>query len=123
MKEALGGENARCQNDTQREEHLSASKKVGSGFFMSSSQDNHGGIMHASKMNACTTKDRNVVEGQNGPPPDSPKAAAEKAGFEEGNPGYEMRDNARGQNDPVQKSNETAKTSASTLLQMLVFYH
>jgi hypothetical protein len=30
-------------------------------------QDNHGGIMHASKMNACTTKDRNRIRGQNDP--------------------------------------------------------
>jgi hypothetical protein len=57
-------------------------------------------IMHGVKMTACTTKDQNVVEGQNGPPLESPKAAAEKAGFQEGNPGYEMRKNAGGQNDP-----------------------
>jgi hypothetical protein len=65
-------------------------------------------ISNASKMNALHTKDRNVVRGQNDHPPESPTTASEKAGFQpgdewEGNPGYEMRDNAQGQNDPVQK--------------------
>jgi hypothetical protein len=53
-----------------------------------------------------------VVGYQNDTAPDSLKAAAEKAGFQEGNPGYEMRDNAQGQNDLAHKSNETAKKVA-----------
>jgi hypothetical protein len=37
------------------------------------------------------------------------RAAKKSSGFEEGNPGYEMRDNAQGQNDLAHKSNKTAK--------------
>jgi hypothetical protein len=96
--------------------------KTGSGFFMSSSQDNPGGITHASKMNACATKDRNVVGCQNDTPPESPKAAAKKSeGFQpgeewEGSAGPGRGNKVRGQNDPVVKKSETAKTTALILL-------
>jgi hypothetical protein len=36
-----------------------------------------------------------------------------KPGFEEGNPGFEMRENARGQNDHAHKTAQTAKKIAS----------
>jgi hypothetical protein len=77
--------------------------------------------MHGSKMNPCTTKDRNVVGDQNDPPLESPskaspKAAAEKARFQPGNPGYEMRNNARAQNEHAFKTAQTANTTALILL-------
>jgi hypothetical protein len=50
------GNKVRAQNEHVVKSHETA-KQAGSGFFMSSSQDSPGGIMHASKMNACTTKD------------------------------------------------------------------
>ena len=61
------------KNDTAPESPSKASEKVGKATNTTLEE-----ISNASKMNALQTKDRNVVEGQNGHPLESPKAAAEK---------------------------------------------
>jgi hypothetical protein len=104
-----GGKAVRAQNEHVVKSHETA-KKVGEQFGKSQATVRRGSsqgiqvmkceIMHGVKMTPCTTKDRNVVGYQNDTAPESLKAAAEKAGFQEGNPGYEMRKNAGVQNDP-----------------------
>jgi hypothetical protein len=64
-------------------------------------------------MNPCTTKDRNVVGVQNDPQPETPKTAAEKAGFEPGESGNPSGLKQRGQNDLAGKSAETTNQVGS----------
>ena len=109
-------------------------RKLDPGFSRPAPKTTLEEISNAVKMTALHTKDGNVVEGQNGHPPESPKTAVEKAGFEPGESGNPSGLKQRGQNDLTAKPNETAKkvgeqvgksakTTALILIQMLVFYH
>jgi hypothetical protein len=75
-------------------------------------------ISNASKMNALQTKDRNVLGGKNYHQPESPKTAAEKAGFEPGDEGGPGRGNKTGgQNDHAfKKSRQRPSKLASKLV-------
>ena len=114
------GVKQRAQNEPVAKSHETA-KKVGEQVGKSEKTVRRGSsqgiqvmkceIMHVVKMTTRKTKDRNVVEGQNGLPLESPKTAAKKSeGFKPGDEGGPGRGNKTGaQNEPVFKSHETAK--------------